>query len=311
MLLYGWARMWSTLESAGRSAAEVASLLGIMTIGAVAVWLLVTLLALHAIRANRTRWSERAGLYLIVGGGVALPLVVLSALMVVGMPELSRQLKAAPAGTLRVHVSGEQWWWRVRYEQQGAPPIELANELRLPRGQMIEVVLTSVDVIHSFWVPSLAGKVDMIPGRVTRLRLEPERAGIYRGVCAEYCGASHARMGFAVQVMEPPAFEAWLSAQARAAAAPESDGSRAFVSSGCAACHAVRGTAAVASIGPDLTHIGSRLTIAAGALPNTVDDLQRFIANPAAIKPGSLMPPFGSLPPAELRALAVYLKELQ
>lgn len=303
--------MWSTLESAGRSAAEVAGLLGIMTIGAVAVWLLVTLLALHAIRANRTRWSDEAGLRLIVGGGVALPLVVLSALMVVGMPELSRQLKAAPSGTLRVHVSGEQWWWRVRYEQPGAPPIELANEIRLPRGQAIEMVLSSVDVIHSFWVPSLAGKVDMIPGRVTRLLLEPERAGSFRGVCAEYCGASHARMGFAVEVMEPPAFDAWLAAQARSAAATDTDGSRAFRSSGCAACHAVRGTDATASIGPDLTHVGSRLTIAGGALPNTADALQRFIADPAAIKPGALMPPFGSLPPADLRALAAYLKDLQ
>src|SRR5688500_5730965 len=132
--------MWSTLESAGRGAAQVTSLLAVMTIGAIAVWLLVTLLALHAIRTNRGRWSERAGLWLIVGGGVALPVAVLSALMIVGMPELSRQLTAAPSGTLRVHVSAEQWWWRVRYEQAGAPPIELANELRLPRGQRIEVV---------------------------------------------------------------------------------------------------------------------------------------------------------------------------
>jgi cytochrome c oxidase subunit 2 len=282
-----------------------------MTMVAVAVWLLVTLLALHAIRANRSQWSERAGLWLIVGGGVAVPVVVLSALMFVAMPELSRQLTAAPAGTLRVYVSGEQWWWRIRYEQPGAQPIELANELRLPVGQPIEVVLTSVDVIHSFWVPSLAGKVDMIPGRVTRLLLEPQRAGSYRGVCAEYCGASHARMGFVVDVMEPAAFEQWLAAQARSAAVTETDGSRAFMSSGCAACHAVRGTGASASIGPDLTHVGSRLTIGGGALPNTVDDLQRFIAAPAAIKPGALMPPFGSLPPAELRALALYMKALQ
>jgi cytochrome c oxidase subunit 2 len=303
--------MWSTLEAAGRGAAEVAGLLGIMTVVAAIVWVLVTLLALHALRANRSRWSDRAGLRLIVGGGVALPLVVLSALMFAGMPLLSRQLKAAPSGGLRIHVSGEQWWWRVRYETPGTQPIELANELRLPRGQIIEVVLTSVDVIHSFWVPSLAGKVDMIPGRMTRLLLEPHRAGVFRGVCAEYCGASHARMGFAVEVMEPGAFAEWLAAQARPATASESGGSRAFASSGCAACHAVRGTDAIGSIGPDLTHVGSRMTIAGGVLPNTTEDLERFIANPAAIKPGALMPPFGSLPPAELRALAAYLKDLQ
>src|SRR5687768_17460550 len=234
--------MWSTLESAGRGAAEVTTLLAIMTAGAAVIWLVVTLLALHAIRAHRAPWSERSGLRLIVGGGVALPIVVLSALMLTGMPQLTRQLTAASSGTLRIHVTGEQWWWRVRYEPSDAAPIELANELRLPRGRAIEVVLSSVDVIHSFWVPSLAGKVDMIPGRVTRLRLEPERVGVFRGVCAEYCGASHARMGFVVEVMEPPAFAAWLAAQAQSAAVIESEGARIFRSSGCAACHSVRGT---------------------------------------------------------------------
>jgi cytochrome c oxidase subunit 2 len=303
--------MWSTLASAGRDAAEVAGLLGIMAAVATAVWVLFTLLAVHAARSHRAQWSERAGLWLIVGGGVALPLVVLSALLVAGLPVLSRQLAAAPSGALRVHVSGEQWWWRVRYELPGAPPIELANELRLPRGQTIELVLTSVDVIHSFWVPSLAGKMDMIPGRVTRLTLEPERAGVFRGVCAEYCGTSHARMGFVVEVMEPPAFAAWLAAQAKPAETADAAGARIFDSSGCAACHTVRGATEVASIGPDLTHVGSRLTIAGGTLPNTAADLERFIANPAAVKPGALMPPFGALSPADLRALAGYLKGLQ
>jgi cytochrome c oxidase subunit 2 len=303
--------MWSTLASAGRDAAEVAGLLGIMAVVATAIWLSFTLLAVHAARSERAQWSERTGLWLIVGGGVVLPLVVLSALLAVGLPALARQLKAAPPGALRVHVSGEQWWWRVTYEQPDAPSIELANELRLPRGQTVEMILTSVDVIHSFWVPSLAGKMDMIPGRVTRLTLEPEHAGFYRGVCAEYCGASHARMGFAVEVMEPQAFADWIAAQARPARAGEGAGPGVFASSGCAACHAVRGTDATATIGPDLTHMGSRLTIAAGALPNTIADLERWLADPAAIKPGALMPPFGSLAPAELRALAVYLKELQ
>lgn len=303
--------MWSTLESAGRGAAEVASLLGIMTAGAAAIWLLVTLLMLYAVRARRAQWSERAGLWLIVGGGVLVPLVVLSSLLAIGIPTLSRQLRAAPPGALRIHVSGEQWWWRVTYEQPGATPIELANELRLPRGQAVEVVLTSVDVIHSFWVPSLAGKMDMIPGRVTRLILEPEQSGVYRGMCAEYCGASHARMGFVAEVMEPQAFVEWIAAQAQPGATGDADGARVFESSGCAACHSVRGTGAAASIGPDLTHVGSRLTIAGGTLPNTVADLERFIANPAATKPGSLMPPFAALPAADLRTLAVYLKGLQ
>lgn len=301
--------MWSTLESAGRGAAEVVGLLEIMVGVGIVIWVVVTGLALHATRTRRASWTERSALWLILGGGVLVPLVVLSALLAIGLPSLSRQLRAAPAGALRIQVSGEQWWWRVTYE--GAPPIELANELRLPRGQTIELVLTSVDVIHSFWVPSLAGKMDMIPGRVTRLILEPERTGSYRGVCAEYCGASHARMGFVAQVMEPQAFAEWIAAQAQPAGTADAAGARVFKSSGCAACHSVRGTGATASIGPDLTHVGSRLTIAGGTLPNTVADLERFIANPAAIKPGSLMPPFAALPAADLRALAVYMKGLQ
>jgi cytochrome c oxidase subunit II len=303
--------MWSTFESAGRGAAEVAGLLTVMAIGAGTIWVLVTVLVLYATRARRGRWSEGAGVWLIVVGGVVVPLIALSALLVLGMPELSRLLQEAPPGTLRIHVTGEQWWWRVRYEPPGGPPIELANELRLPRGEPIEVVLSSVDVIHSFWVPSLAGKMDMIPGRVTRVLLEPERIGVYRGVCAEYCGASHARMGFVVEVIEPPAFSAWLAAQGQPAEATDSAGARVFASAGCAACHSVRGTDATASIGPDLTHVGSRLTLAGGALPNTIEHMERWLANPAATKPGALMPPFGSLAVADLKALATYMKDLQ
>lgn len=303
--------MWSALESAGRGAAEATGLLAIMTAGALVVWVAVTLIALHATRVRRASWTERSGLRLIVVGGVLVPLVVLSALLAIGLPALSRRLEAAPDDALRVHVSGEQWWWRVTYVRPDAPAIELANEVRLPLGQKVEIVLTSVDVIHSFWIPSLAGKMDMIPGRVTRLLLEPERTGVYRGVCAEYCGESHARMGFVAEVMEPAAFENWLSAQARPAASVDSTGMRIFQSSGCGACHAVRGTAATASIGPDLTHVGSRVTLAAGTLSNTVTDLERFIAHPAAVKPGSLMPSFAAMPAADLRALAEYLKGLQ
>jgi cytochrome c oxidase subunit 2 len=303
--------MWSTLAPGGIDAAEVARLFWIMTLVAIVIWAAVTALVLQASRVRRSRWSEQSGLWLIVGGGVAMPVVVLAGLLGLGLPEMSRRLTAAPAGTLRVHVSGEQWWWRVQYEQPGAPPIELANELRLPRGQMSEVVLTSVDVIHSFWVPSLAGKMDMIPGRVTRLTLEPQHAGFFRGVCAEYCGDSHARMGFGVEVMEPDAFAKWLASQSRPADVADSGGARVFASAGCGACHTVRGTDAISTIGPDLTHVGSRLTLAAGALPNTIGDLERWIANPGAIKPGALMPPFGSLPPADRRALAIYMKGLQ
>ena len=308
MLLNATHQMWSTLAPAGQDAIDIARVFWIMAIGGGVIWSVVAALLLHAHRRHRGRWSDGAGIRLIVMGGVAIPVVVLAALLLSGLPVLSQQLAPAPADAWRVHVSGEQWWWRIRYEQRDGSFVELANELRLPRGQAAEVMLTSTDVIHSFWVPSLAGKVDMVPGRINRLTLEPLQAGTYRGVCAEYCGDSHARMSFVVQVVEPEEFISWLGAQASQAAV------RAlplFTTAGCAACHAIRGTGATSTIGPDLTHVGSRLTIGAGTLPNTHDNLARWIANPHAVKPGALMPPFSGLPPGDVRALANYLRELR
>jgi cytochrome c oxidase subunit 2 len=229
------------------------------------------------------------------------------------MPSLARQLDAAPAGSVKLTVVGEQWWWRVRYELPGGGQVELANEIRLPLGRVADVTLASTNVIHAFWIPSLAGKVDMIPGRITRLTLEPTRNGVYRGVCAEYCGASHARMAFIVEVMPPDAFEAWLAAQASGATAVNgaAPGQSAFFRHGCAACHAIRGTPAVATIGPDLTHVGSRHSLAAATLANDTAALTQWIARPAHIKPGSLMPPFEMLPANELQAIAAYLRDLK
>ena len=306
--------MFDALSSAGRDAAEITGLFWVMVSGAAVIWLLVTAFALHAARSRRPQWSERAGLLLIAIGGGVIPMVVLTALLAYGMPSLARQLDNGDEASVRVSVVGEQWWWRVRYEVPGGSHIELANELRLPRGRMTAVSLASTNVIHSFWVPALAGKMDMIPGRITHLTLEPSVTGTYRGVCAEYCGASHARMAFIVEVMEPDAFEQWLSAQALPASPPAGDvaaGATAFLRNGCGACHTIRGSPAAATIGPDLTHLGSRRSIAAATLPNQPDDLARWIAGPDHIKPGALMPPFGMLPPEELRAIAAYLRSLQ
>ena len=216
---------------------------------------------------------------------------------------------------LRLSVTGEQWWWRVRYETPGGEAVTSANEIRLPAGRRAELILDSPDVIHSFWVPPLGGKMDMIPGRTTRLVLEPERPGRYRGACAEYCGASHALMAFTVEVMAPAAFHDWLAAEARPAAVPQGEAARRgadlFVDVGCGACHAVRGTAAAGSIGPDLTHLAGRPTLAAGTLPMTEDALARWIADPQAVKPGALMPPFAALGEARIADLAAYLASLR
>jgi cytochrome c oxidase subunit 2 len=283
-----------------------------MLAGSAAIWIVVTLLALHASRERRARWSEGAGLWLIAIGGLFAPATVLAALLAYGMPMLTPQLHDDDA-TVRLSVVGEQWWWRVRYELRDGGHVDLANEIRLPNGRVSAVTLTSTNVIHSFWIPPLAGKMDMIPGRITRLMLEPTEIGTYRGVCAEYCGASHARMAFAVDVMEPDDFDRWLLAQTQpsVSAAGANAGATAFIANGCAACHAVRGTAAAGTIGPDLTHVGSRLSIAAASLSNAEADLARWIARPDHVKPGALMPPFGMLPAGDLQAMAAYLRSLQ
>jgi cytochrome c oxidase subunit 2 len=206
---------------------------------------------------------------------------------------------AVPA--LRIHITAEQWWWRVRY-----PGFETANEIRIPAGQPVELVLSSADVIHSFWVPTLAGKVDMVPGRENRLRVRAERAGEYRGQCAEYCGGPHGLMAFFVVALESSDFEAWTSHQQRPATA-----SNVLFTSLCAACHTVRGTSAAGTRGPDLTHLASRRTIAAGLLPRNEGTLAAWIASSQHLKPGNLMPSFGMLAGDELRSLAAYLESLR
>ncbi len=199
-----------------------------------------------------------------------------------GLSMLPDLVAPAPEGSLKIVVSGEQWWWRVRYLPPGGEAIVLANEIRLPVGEPVEFRLESPDVIHSFWIPSLGGKMDMIPGRLTRLALEPTRTGVFRGVCAEYCGTSHALMSFYVVVMEKEEFDRWLAHQAAPAEPPAEPlaarGQELFLANGCGACHTVRGTPADGVIGPDLTHVGSRLSLAAGILPNEPDAFQRWIA---------------------------------
>ena len=193
--------------------------------------------------------------------------------------------------------------------------MELANEIRLPLGEPVEFELDSPDVIHSFWIPSLGGKMDMIPGRRTRLVLHPTRTGTFRGACAEYCGTSHALMAFPVVVMEQAEFAQWLNQQRRPAGRPPDDlarqGEESFFLNGCSACHAIAGTDARGLVGPDLTHVGSRLTLGAGIIPNGRDGLIRWIQHTNQVKPGVRMPHFGMLPPAELNALAAYLESLQ
>ena len=304
----------SALVTAGRDAEQIAHLFIVMMVGALIVWVAVVAAAVYAIRVKQGAHTERDANLFIIGGGVALPTVVLGALLWYGLPVLPQVMALAPQNTLRIHVTGKQWWWRVLYvTPEGL--IETANELRLPIGQRVELQLTSPDVIHSFWVPSIAGKMDMIPGRITRLALEPTRTGVFRGACAEYCGASHALMAFIVTVVDVDDFERWLDLQASPANPPADaltiQGQAVFRANGCTACHTVRGADARAQIGPDLTHVGSRSHIGAATLPNARDALVRWIGETDRIKPGVHMPAFRALTSDELTALAADLGSLK
>jgi cytochrome c oxidase subunit 2 len=305
----------SALEPAGQGSSLLAELFWGMTWGAALIWLIVIGLALYATYFARTRLSASAGRLLIIGGGVAFPFVVLSGLLIYSLSLLPDFLEPAPEGALQIHVTGYQWWWRVRYPLANGSTVELANELRLPLGEPVQLELESSDVIHSFWIPALGGKVDMIPGRRTRLTLTPTKAGLYRGVCAEYCGTSHALMGLFVIVEPRSDLERWLESESALARSPSEPrakhGEELFVANGCGACHTIRGTAADGVIGPDLTHVGSRRSLGAGALPSGSDALARFIADTGGVKPNVHMPAFGMLPRHELRALALYLEGLQ
>jgi cytochrome c oxidase subunit 2 len=305
----------SALDPAGRGAERIAGLFWWMTAGGTVIWLVVVGLAVYALRVRPGPHDERKTTLLVIGGGAAFPTVVLAVLLSFGLAEMPGLLAPAPEGSLRIAVSGEQWWWRVRYQPPGGAPFELANEIRLPVGERVQFLLDSPDVIHSFWVPSLGGKMDMIPGRVTRLALEPTKTGTFRGACAEYCGGPHALMSFYVVVQEREEFARWLEHQRTPARPPAgalaARGRELFLANGCGACHTVRGIPADGVVGPDLTHVGSRVSLGAGILPNEPDDFLRWIARTDAVKPEVHMPAFGMLPPRELRALAAYLEGLE
>lgn len=297
--------MQSLLNPLGPAAGEIASLAWLLFAGGGAILALVVLLALQAVFAPRA-WLARP--WFVVAGGVVLPVAVLSALLVYTVRPM-RAMGGADArpAALEIEVTAHQWWWRVRYlGSQGQIDFETANEIRIPAGMPVQVHLRSADVIHSFWVPNLAGKVDMVPGRTTRIRLEADNPGTFRGQCAEYCGGPHARMALYVIAEEGARFETWRIAQRT----PATRSNEVFASR-CAACHAIRGTGASGQLGPDLTHVASRLSLGAGTLRNDATTLSGWIASGQHVKPGNLMPSFEHLPARELQSVAVYLSGLQ
>jgi cytochrome c oxidase subunit 2 len=304
----------SALAPAGEEAERVALLSWILFAGAAVIFAIVLAALWLAIAGPEQLRSRLRAEGAIRFWGIAFPTLTLATLLGYGLWLMRETIASPRPAEMRVEVTGEQFWWRIAYDGRAGKPVAEANEIRIPVGVEVEFVLRTADVIHSFWVPSLGGKLDMIPGRTNRMRLKAQRAGIYRGQCAEYCGTAHAQMSLEIVAMPQPEFDAWLAA-AESPPGPDGTvverGAALFHSSGCGACHAVRGTQAAGTIGPDLSRIGGRRFLAAATLPNTAENIARFIAEPAAVKPGSLMPPFAIFSGEERQALAAYLASLK
>ena len=313
-LLLGCSGEQSALAPRGEEASEIGRLFWTMTIFLALVLLGVLAATVLAIAGGPRVRARLAAHRFIVGAGVAFPTISLLLLLAYGLSAMGSRAWHAAAGSaaLRITVVGEQWWWRVIYHLPDGTELESANELVIPVGERVALSLRTADVIHSFWVPNLAGKIDMIPGRTNRLVLRATRAGVSRGQCAEYCGGAHALMSFHVVAREPPEFDEWLRLETRPPVRTDGEGARLFVASGCGACHRVRGLPSAAGrIAPDLTHVASRRSLAAATLTNDVDALAAWIRDNQHIKPGNRMPPYRVLTDGELRLLAHYLDELE
>ncbi|HEY0845725.1 MAG TPA: cytochrome c oxidase subunit II [Noviherbaspirillum sp.] len=313
LLLSGCSGVQSALAPGGPHAQSIANIGWVMFIGAAAILLLVMALALYTIYRNPDRRAAPKANTLIAAGGVVLPVVALSALLLYGVSAMGSLRATSVVPTVHIDIVGNRWWWDVHYRGTNGETIVTANEIRIPAGKPVMLSLRTNDVIHSFWVPNLAGKIDLIPGRTNHLLLQADHPGTFRGQCAEYCGAQHARMALHVIAETPPEYEAWLARQRAPAQAPGNGlalrGRDAFVTH-CIACHTVRGIANARERGPDLTHVASRHFLAAGNLPNNRDNLLAIIARSQDIKPGNAMPSQDHLDEDTLQAIASFLETL-
>jgi cytochrome c oxidase subunit 2 len=323
----GGPRFQSALDPAGAQADRIDSLYHLFFWVCVGVYVVVALFIIVALMRKSTAQpvpavpevepapdAERRRRSWVIAG-VAVTVVLLFVLLV-GEFVTSRALDTLPEeDAVNITLTGHQWFWDVQYNDPDPSQIVMtANEIHVPVGRTVKIELNARDVIHSFWVPNLHGKKDLIPGHPTNTTLRADRPGVYWGQCAEYCGLQHANMRFQV-IAEPEAdFRRWLDAQRQPAPEPQTEGQRrgreVFLKSACVMCHWVGGTPAMSRVGPDLTHLASRQRIGAGTLPNTRGHLGGWVADPQGIKPGVRMPA-NSLKPADLRALLDYLESLK
>jgi len=303
----------SAFAGLGPVSSRITLLMWVMFIAAALITAFICLLIFVSI-AGPSRWRQKLSSEQgVVLGGIVFPVVTLSILLIYGFMMLREEENLVHAeNPVRISVVGERWWWRVIYLHDDGQTTESANEVRIPTGRPIELELSTADVIHSFWLPAYAGKVDMIPGRINKLHLIADKPGVVRGQCAEYCGGAHALMAFYAVAMLPSDYDAWLAKErSDAKPASEKEGERLFFASGCGGCHSVRGSRANGEIGPDLTHVGSRLSLGAGILPNKPESFAQWISRHQTLKPENLMLPFDFFSKSELQALSAYLNGLE
>lgn len=305
----------SPLQPVSPNAASIARLHNIIMAIALVIFLIVEALLIYSVIRFRERDPDEVPRQIYGSVPVEVAWTVAPAIVVVILMILTfrtmRTVAQAPQGTLDVQVTGHQWWWEFTYPDQG---IVTAGELHVPVGEVVRLQLGSADVIHSFWPPQLAGKTDAMPGRTTHMWFRGTEIGVYQGHCAEFCGAQHANMRFLVVVESQADFDAWVAQHTAGPSEIASDaaqrGQEIFMQSACVGCHTIEGTNAQGQTGPNLTHVGSRMTLAGGLLENTPENMAAWIQNPQAIKPDNLMPNL-ALPVDQVDALVAYLQGLE
>lgn len=318
MFLTGCSSWQSPLDPHSSEAGHLAGLFWFFTLVCAAIWVLVTasllFLRLRAQPSGEVAREDSPGekrRKTFVVGGLAAATVAILAVFALASFYATRGFAWANPHALTIKVTGNQWWWQIEYESRDVThTFDTANEIHIPVGQPVTFALNAADVIHSLWIPDLMGKEDLIPGRNNALTVEASRAGLYRAQCAEYCGLQHAHMALYVFAEPRSKFGPWWRHQLQPSASPRSGaqwkGFHVFLSS-CAGCHTIRGTDAGGRMGPDLTHFGSRATIAAGALHNTPENLSQWLADPQAVKPGNYMPQV-ALTGSDRAAVVAYLE---
>ncbi len=316
LLVGGCEGSQSALQPSGESARALASFWWFLFWVLSAAFVVVVTALVYALYRTPAPDSPIKPGHIIIAGGLVFPAVTIVVFFLVSL-QLPRLTQPRDPDQPALMIIGHKFWWEVHYPAGalGNGPIISANEIRVPVGEQVYIDVTTADVIHSFWIPRLGGKIDMIPGRINRISLKAEEPGVFRGQCYEFCGAQHANMAFSVVAMPPDEFAAWLAKESRPVATPRDpllqQGQRAFVSAGCGSCHRIRGTGAEGDTAPDLTHIAGRLTLAAGMFDNSAGNMAGWIVAAQQMKPGNKMPSFNGLDGPTLHALTAYLASLE